>query len=105
MCTHYGKPICSVEKVASPSSLFRTFPSVDSLAADSGSLEKKLRSLGFGYRAAYIAGAATALERKGGEKYLEALRDLDYEKGREELLLLTGVGPKVYMYLFYYYCT
>ena len=58
-------------------------------------MESNLRGLGFGYRAGYIAKTAEHLHRKGGEEYLMTLRKMPFDEARKELLLCTGIGPKV----------
>ena len=74
---------------------FYAFPTVAALAEDPTKVEAKLRGLGFGYRAAYIAQSASQIHAKGGEEYLETLRSMSYEEARKELLLVKGIGPKV----------
>ena len=96
---HYGDQICETDfgdNAADPTP-FHSFPTVDALAANPSPLEKRLRSLGFGYRAGYIAKTATALQKKGGRDFLLKLREADYEDAREELLELSGIGPKVHI--------
>ena len=90
LCTNYGLPICSLD-----GKVLHAFPTLNSLTSDTAALEKRLRGLSFGYRAAYIAKAAASLQDEGGEDYLRSLRKLDYDCGREALLRLNGVGPKV----------
>eukprot|EP00095_Tigriopus_kingsejongensis_P004297 maker-scaffold722_size106786-snap-gene-0.33 protein:Tk04297 transcript:maker-scaffold722_size106786-snap-gene-0.33-mRNA-1 annotation:"8-oxoguanine dna glycosylase" len=90
LCLHYGTRVLDHEELA-----FHSFPTVAQLARNSGQVEKKLRSLGFGYRAGYIAKSAKQIADKGGEEYLMSLRSLPYAKAREELLQLAGIGPKV----------
>ena len=96
---HYGDQICETDfgdSAADPTP-FHSFPTVDALAANPSALEKRLRSLGFGYRAGYIAKTATSLQKKGGRDFLLKLREADYEDAREELLELSGIGPKVHI--------
>ena len=58
--------------------------------------EPQLRSLGYGYRAAYIKDSVKIVKSKGGEKWLDSLRDLEDEKEvRVNLIQLKGVGRKV----------
>ncbi len=55
LCLHFGEPICQVDLPSAPRT-FYSFPKVDALASDA--TEQKLRTLGFGYRAAYVQKAA-----------------------------------------------
>ena len=89
LCTSYGDRICSVDEQT-----FHSFPSVSALNSDPG-MEKRLRELGFGYRAGYIAKSARQIRDMGGEDFLMGLRKKGYDEAREELMKLTGVGPKV----------
>ncbi|CAK7214593.1 8-oxoguanine glycosylase ogg1 [Sporothrix curviconia] len=108
LCVHYGPLLGSVDGEA-----FHDFPSPAALAAPS--VEAHLRQLGFGYRAKYIAQTARTLCSDKPEGWLEQLRnpacpapgqtepvkavDADctpsYKTAHEQLLLLSGVGPKV----------
>ena len=54
-----------------------------------------ISTLGFGYRAAYIAKSAHQLNDLGGKDYLLNLRTKSYEEARDSLLNLSGIGPKV----------
>ena len=63
--------------------------------ADAQGIEDNLRKLGFGYRAAYISKTAKQLQESGGKKYLLSLRKKSYTEAREDLLKLSGIGPKV----------
>lgn len=66
------------------------FPSPGALA-DAG--EQKLRDLGLGFRAKYVAGAAERISR--GDVDLYSLREASYEDALEALTALPGVGDKV----------
>ncbi|OIW35640.1 DNA glycosylase [Coniochaeta ligniaria NRRL 30616] len=112
LCLHYGPYIGTL--AGEP---FHGFPGPEALAADG--VEAKLRELGFGYRARYIAETArivTTLKPKGwlgglrnplspalGEVVFERARSLPqsdadasgYKAAHEALLSLAGVGPKV----------
>ncbi|KAG0353156.1 8-oxoguanine glycosylase ogg1 [Gamsiella multidivaricata] len=95
LCQEYGSPITvpPEEPNESPRTFFG-FPTIDALAQDG--VEEILRSLGFGYRAKYIANTAKMISAMGnGEKWLMGLRNLPYEKAHSALLALQGVGPKV----------
>ena len=72
---------------------FYIFPSLLSLANDG--VEHKLRELGFGYRAKYIAHAAQYILRSKGVDWLESLKKLEYREVWCELQSVPGVGPKV----------
>jgi N-glycosylase/DNA lyase len=67
-----------------------TFPSAG-LVADSG--ETFLRELGLGFRAKYLAHAASEIAR--GNLELEELRRMSYRDARTRLVDLPGIGPKI----------
>jgi N-glycosylase/DNA lyase len=67
------------------------FPSAEVLA-DAG--EARLRALGLGYRAAFVAGTAD-LAARGGFDLEEAVLRLPYADAKKRLLELPGVGEKV----------
>ena len=58
-------------------------------------VEEKLRSLGFGYRAAYLPGCAREVLARGGIDWLHGLRLTSYREAWTQLCSLAGVGPKV----------
>ena len=80
----FGRPLSFGDSVRS------TFPSADRLAQVE---EAELRSLGLGFRAKYIAGAARIVAEGGLDLF--ALREADYDEARASLLELPGVGDKV----------
>ena len=55
--------------------------------------EQRLRDLGLGYRAPSLVQVARTVSESG--RWLEDLRDTDYEAAKRELTGLPGVGPKV----------
>lgn len=67
-----------------------TLPAPEVLA-DAG--EAALRSLGLGFRAPYVALAATAVA--SGDLDLEGLRYMPYPEAKERLMELRGIGPKI----------
>jgi len=69
---------------------YHAFPDADAVARLG---ERRLVSLGFGYRAPYVRATARAVAR--GDCDLEALREASCGEAREALLALPGVGPKV----------
>ena len=71
-------------------SLRHTFPTPDQLA-EAG--ERKLRDLGLGFRAKYVARAAEIVAE--GRLDLWALREAPYQEARDTLLTLSGVGEKI----------
>ncbi|KAL4399789.1 8-oxoguanine glycosylase Ogg1 [Malassezia pachydermatis] len=95
---------------------YHPFPSPTRLAAPD--VETRLRALGFGYRAKFLAGTAQALVEMAQQHllpdtepkparldeqvytYLHSLRSMSYEEAREKLLLLPGIGPKVAEYVY-----
>lgn len=58
-------------------------------------MEANLRNLGFGYRAKFIQKSASQIIELGGTKWFESLQDMKYNDARQELIKLTGIGPKV----------
>jgi len=68
------------------------FPSVARIAAID---ESDLRSMGFGYRGATIPKAAGEIMSRGGEVWLEDLRQAAYPELHAELCSLPGIGPKL----------
>jgi N-glycosylase/DNA lyase len=69
-----------------------TFPTLDTLH---NTTEKRLRELGFGYRAPYILKTAALVLDKGGTLWLNSLRTQSRQHVETELVTLHGVGPKV----------
>jgi len=77
-------------KIKFESHNFYAFPKPSDLAkASLGELKK----CGLGFRANYVSENAKIVE--SGDFDLEALRKMDYEKAKHELLSLLGVGNKV----------
>ena len=68
----------------------RAFPSPETLASAG---EQRLRELGLGYRARYVAGTAEVVA--AGHLDLPALRNAPYDDAKVALLALPGVGEKV----------
>lgn len=58
-------------------------------------VEANLRQLGFGYRAKFIQKSASQIIEFGGDKWFKSLQDMEYNEARQELMKLTGIGPKV----------
>ena len=75
--------------------LYYPFPPPSALAHPN--VERKLRELGFGYRAKYIQKTCAMLceAHEDPIKWLTSLRAIPTHDAREELLKLHGVGPKV----------
>ncbi|KAI1749380.1 DNA glycosylase [Xylaria castorea] len=105
LCVHYGPLIGHIGDEA-----FYDFPSPQALTGKK--VESHLRDLGFGYRAKYIVETAMIVSQQKPEGWLESLtnpenpgstsvpvavRDepITYKQAHEELLFLSGVGPKV----------
>ncbi|KAI8953841.1 DNA glycosylase [Xylaria longipes] len=105
LCVHYGPLIGHIGLEP-----FHGFPSPQALTG--GKVESHLRALGFGYRAKYIVETAIIVSQQKPKGWLESLtnpenpgfapvpsavRDepITYNQAHEELLLLSGVGPKV----------
>jgi len=70
----------------------RAFPTLDKLVLVS---ESQLRAAGFGYRAAYVTQLVQELVARGGETWLDDLRNRPTPELRRTLRTLPGVGPKV----------
>ncbi|CAO3598136.1 unnamed protein product [Absidia cylindrospora] len=91
LCIHFGSKIATLDDTD-----YYSFPSLASLAKDG--TETKLRQLGFGYRAKYIAQTAQKIIKEHPdeqEAWLHSLRELPYEETKQTLITLPGVGPKV----------
>lgn len=107
LCLHYGPYIGAIGD-----EVFHDFPSPAALTAPG--VEAHLRELGFGYRARYIAQTAQNISQDRPEGWLLSLRNPasvawgaapgkttaadeapTYKRAHEQLLELTGVGPKV----------
>lgn len=105
LCVHYGPLIGHIGDEA-----FHDFPSPQALTGEK--VEARLRELGFGYRAKYIADTAMMVSTMKPKGWLESLTNpensgwapssvpaqdepITYKRAHEELLLLSGVGPKV----------
>ena len=90
LCKGWGRAIPAEDG----GDVYYDFPEPAVLAAVVG-LEARLRELGFGYRAGYIAKAAKMVVDDHEEGWLEGLRKLPYKEAKEALITLPGVGPKV----------
>ncbi|KAI1428320.1 DNA glycosylase [Xylaria sp. FL1777] len=105
LCVHYGPLVGYIGEEP-----FHDFPSPQALAGKK--VESHLRELGFGYRAKYIAETAIMVSMQKPEGWLESLTNsenprwapnhiaarqepITYKQAHEELLFLSGVGPKV----------
>ncbi|KAI1768295.1 DNA glycosylase [Hypoxylon sp. FL1150] len=105
LCIHYGPLVGHIGDEA-----FHDFPNPQSLSGSK--VEAHLRDLGFGYRAKYIAETARIVAKEKPEGWLESLINPEnpgwsaketpkggylptYRHAHEQLLLLSGVGPKV----------
>ncbi|KAJ3490952.1 hypothetical protein NLG97_g5683 [Lecanicillium saksenae] len=104
LCLHYGPLIGHIGDEP-----IHDFPTPEALS--SNKVEAHLRELGFGYRAKYIAQTARVIAKEKPTGWLETLRNPEsamkpvakvltdntptYKAAHEELLALTGVGPKV----------
>ncbi len=84
LCEKHGEPIIWDTKI------FYAFPEPEKLA--NASLED-LKLCGCGYRADYIKETAASI--LSGRVLIHGLKDMSYDKARDMLLTLKGVGPKV----------
>lgn len=85
ICEAYGNPMKSGR-----GEVYFTFPEPEALA---GLEEDALKACNLGYRSKYVVRAARSVAE--GSFDLEQLGTLPYEKAKEELLKLFGVGVKV----------
>lgn len=81
----FGNSLCTIENCE-----YYSFPTVEELSTAS---EEEIRECKAGFRAPYIIDACNKV--RGGEVNLESLVDLPYEKAKNELLKIKGVGPKI----------
>ncbi|KAI0176358.1 8-oxoguanine DNA-glycosylase [Hypoxylon sp. FL1284] len=105
LCIHYGPFVGRIGDEA-----FHDFPTPQALSGSK--VEAHLRELGFGYRAKYIAETARLVTEDKPTGWLQSLINPDnpgwasteistssdpptYRQAHEQLLLLSGVGPKV----------
>lgn len=85
ICEAYGNPVKNGR-----GEVYFTFPEPEALA---GLEEDALKACNLGYRSKYVVRAARSVAEGGFD--LEQLGTLPYEKAKEELLKLFGVGVKV----------
>ncbi|KAH9254687.1 hypothetical protein BASA81_007237 [Batrachochytrium salamandrivorans] len=93
LCEEYGTFLDSLPDASGKAVQFYSFPEIEMLAAEG--VELRLRELGFGYRAKFVAASARMILDKGGSTWLHGLRALPYADAHNALLCLPGVGPKV----------
>lgn len=84
LCGHFGEPIAFRDKT------YHAFPTAKRLA---GLALEELSVINAGFRAKYVLEAAKRVT--AGEIDLGAVQAMDTARGREELLKIKGVGPKV----------
>lgn len=94
LCITYGSLIATLD-----GRKYYDFPSLEQLVPhlDPNSpkcIDPTLRQLGFGYRARYIH-QTIAILQQNTLPWLYSLRSLSYLEAKEQLLTLSGVGPKV----------
>ncbi|MCM1100713.1 MAG: 8-oxoguanine DNA glycosylase [Clostridium sp.] len=85
ICERYGERMVNAGR-----EVYHAFPTPEALA---GLAPDALMECNLGYRSKYVV--RTARSVVSGECDLEALRRMPYERAREELLQLYGVGEKV----------
>ncbi|CAH1116988.1 unnamed protein product [Phaedon cochleariae] len=88
LATFYGEEICELKGIK-----YHSFPNVETLAGKS--VEEKLKSNGFGYRAKYISKSAEFIVNEGGKEWLDELKNMNYPDAKKSLMVLTGIGAKV----------
>ena len=87
MCSKFGRFLMHDHEFGD----LYSFPTIESLAQPG--VEQELRSLGFGYRAAFIHKAAGKILTE--KICLEDLRNMTHDEARGQLMQLSGVGRKV----------
>lgn len=88
LAKYYGEEICEID-----GEKYHAFPKVHLLAQES--VEDKLRTNGFGYRAKYISKTAQHIVDSGGEEWIDQLKLMSYGDAKKELMSLMGIGAKV----------
>lgn len=88
LCLHFGPHLVTLDSIP-----YHDFPPPSALTGPG--VEKKLRDLGFGYRAKYIANTAAIVANERPSGWLDSLRTVPYREAHDALLELPGVGPKV----------
>ncbi|TGZ81775.1 N-glycosylase/DNA lyase [Ascodesmis nigricans] len=88
LCLHFGPHLATIDSID-----YHDFPEPSALAVPG--VEQRLRELGFGYRAKYIAKAALLVANERVPGWLNSLRKVSYREAHDTLLELPGVGPKV----------
>jgi len=91
LCSLLGQKICSIGDKE-----YYDFPKIEALR--NKDVENILKKEKFGYRAGYIVNTAEQLSILGGRNWLLNLRkenNTSYHTAREQLMTLSGIGPKV----------
>ncbi|KAH6565199.1 hypothetical protein BASA62_007433 [Batrachochytrium salamandrivorans] len=93
LCEEYGTFLDSLPDASGKAVQFYSFPEIEMLAAEG--VELRLRELGFGYRAKFVAASARMILRIRAD----LLGYMVYEHCRMQMpictMCLPGVGPKV----------
>ena len=87
LCRTYGEPYRQIAGVS-----HFGFPSVEALAEASVT---EMMTLGLGYRARYLQGAARQVLARGGAPWLRELRQASYREAKAALRTLPGIGEKI----------
>ena len=90
LCERFGEPCFLPTSASQASARAFAFPTPERLAALS---ESELRACKMGFRAPHLH--QTAQRIAAGQLNLEAIRTLDYDAAREQLMTLRGVGKKI----------
>lgn len=86
LCITYGHKAVCYQDVD-----YYSFPSMSALAQPG--VEKKLRELGFGYRAKFIQGTASCIDQKEeGEEWLYNLRNVPYNEAHQGKRFILSKG-------------
>ncbi|KAI9013831.1 DNA glycosylase [Phycomyces nitens] len=89
LCVQFGPKVATMDGED-----YYAFPPLDKLIG----CQDKLRELGFGYRARYIAQTAAQIADEHPDQkelWLNSLRDASFEEAKIALMRYPGVGPKV----------
>lgn len=91
MCSLYGKKI--------DGTTYYAFPNIETLIGPQ--VEEDLKAAKFGYRAKFIRQTAEKMFELGSNKWIDKLKNMNYDSAKKELMLLPGVGPKVKTWLYF----
>jgi N-glycosylase/DNA lyase len=94
LCATYGEKLLELN-----GQVHYNFPTIEVLAKPE--VDRKLRDLGFGYRAKFIQQSASKIVENGGRNWLLNLRTVPYQEAKTALMTLPGIGAKVSLQYFF----